>query len=314
MRKVALFNDTAPARHFGCEAVMAAIEKNVESRGARLIYRHPVTRPWETEPAALAAIEDADLILVNGEGTIHHGKPTAASLARLGPHSAKRGKPCFVINATIQANSQEVMHDLAACSGLWVREGRSAEEAARWGINASIGGDLSFAHVFPSHSLDQDRGLVLDAAHPEVTAAMGAIAARLRADFVAMRHNRKGMKSYRKGLLNRRFESGKPTGIVPGIDSFEKFAAFLARRRFVITGRFHGLCFALNSRVPFAAAPLDVWKSEALLADLSLHPSRLLRGAETPQPFSAREMEQISTYVGDIRGRIAAMFDRILKN
>jgi polysaccharide pyruvyl transferase WcaK-like protein len=312
VRNVALFNDTAPSRHFGCEAVMAAIEDNVGSRGARLIHRHPVTRPWEADPAALAAIEGADLVLVNGEGTIHHGKPTAASLARLAPYCAERNKPCFVINATIQANGQEVMRDLAASSGLWVREGRSAEEAARWGINADVCGDLSFAHAFPSQSGDQDRGLVLDAAHPDVTATMGVIAARLRADFVAMRHNKKGMKSYRKGLLSRRFESGKPTGIVPGIDTFQKFAAFLARRRFVVTGRFHGLCFALNSRVPFSAAPLDVWKSEALLADLGLHPGRLLHDGEAPQPFSVREVELISTYVGDIRGRIATMFDRIL--
>ena len=291
---------------------MAAIESNLASRDAWLAYRHPVTKPWQNDPAALAAIEDADIVLVNGEGTIHHGKPTAASLAQLGPHCAQRGKPCFIVNATIQANGQEVMRDLAACSGLWVREGRSAEEAARWGINADVCGDLSFVHVFPSQSGDQGRGLVLDAAHPDVTATMGVIAARLRADFVAMRHNRKGMKSYRKGLLNRRFESGKPTGIVPGIDTFEKFAAFLARRRFVVTGRFHGLCFALNSRVPFSAAPLDVWKSEALLADLGLHPGRLLRGGEPPLPFSTREADLISTYVDDIRGRITTMFDQIL--
>ena len=314
MRNVALFNDTAPSRHFGCEAVMAAIEDGLASRGARFIHRHPVTTPWEADPAALAAIEQADLVLVNGEGTIHHGKPTAASLARLAPYCAERSKACFVINATIQANDQAVMRDLAASSGLWVREGRSAEECARWGINAEVCGDLSFAHVLPSHDIDRDRGLVLDAAHPDVTAAMGVIAARLRADFVAMRHNRKGMKSYRKGLLSRRFESGKPTGIVPGIDTFGKFAAFLARRRFVVTGRFHGLCFALNSRVPFSAAPLDVWKSEALLADLGLHPGRLLRDGAAPRPFSARELELISTYVDDIRGRITTMFDRILAN
>ena len=314
MRKVALFNDTAPTRHFGCEAVMAAIEINLASRGALLAYRHPVTKPWRNDPAALAAIDDADIVLVNGEGTIYHGKPTAANLAQLAPHCAQRGKPCFVINATIQANSQEVMRDLAACSGLWVREGRSAAEAKRWGIDAEICGDLSFFHVLPEHEDGGDRGLVLDFAHPDVTAALGEVAARLRADFVAMRHNMRGMKSYRKHWLRRRYEAGKPTEIVPGIDTFQKFAAFLARRRFLVTGRFHGLCFALNCRVPFFAVPLDVWKSEGLLADVGLHPDRLLRDSEIPKSFSSREIDLISTYVADIRGRIPVMFDRILAN
>lgn len=291
---------------------MAAIEQNLALRGARITHRHPVTRPWQDDPAALAAIADADLVLVNGEGTIHHGKPTAVSLARLGPHCARIGKPCFVINATIQANSREVMNDLAACSGLWVREGRSAEEAARSGIDAEICGDLSFFHVLPQHQGVGGRGLVLDAAHPDVTAALRGIAARLRADFVAMRHNKKGMKSYKRSALRRRYETGKPTEIVAGIDTFQKFAAFLARRPFLVTGRFHGLCFALNSRVPFSAAPLDVWKSEAVLADLGLHPGRLLRDDAVPKPLSAHETELISTYVADLRGRIAAMFDRIL--
>jgi len=293
---------------------MAAIEINLASRDARLIHRHPVTKLWRNDPAALAAVEDADIVLVNGEGTIHHGKPTAASLAQLGPYCARRGKPCFIINATIQANSQEVMHDLAACSGLWVREGRSAGEAKRWGIDAEICGDLSFFHVLPEHDDGGDRGLVLDSAHPDVTAALGQVAARLRADFVAMRHNKRGMKSYRKRWLRRRYETGKPTEIVPGIDTFQKFAAFLARRRFLVTGRFHGLCFALNSRVPFSATPLDVWKSEALLADVRLHPDRMLRDDEAPKPFSSREIDLISTYVADIRGRIPIMFDRILAN
>jgi hypothetical protein len=312
VRKVAVFNDTAPSRHFGCEAVMAAIETNVAARGGHIIHRHSVGKPWEADAAALAAIVDADVVLVNGEGTIHHSAPAAASLARLAPHCATRGKRCYLINAMIQSNKLEIMRDLAAFDRVWVRERRSAQEAERSGVATELCGDLSFFHDLPQHEGSEGRGLALDSADPRVTAEMAKIAAALKADFVAMRHNKKGMKAYKKQPLRWRYESGKPTVLVRGVATFQQFAAFLSRRRYLVTGRFHGLCFAVNSRVPFAAVPLSVWKSDALLQDIGLTSKRLFRAGGVPKPLSSREQELISRYLVDIRGRIAAMFDHIL--
>jgi Polysaccharide pyruvyl transferase len=291
---------------------MAAIETNVAARGGNIIHRHSVGKPWETDPAALAAIEDADVVLVNGEGTIHHSAPAAASLARLAPHCGTRDKRCYLINAMIQSNKPEIMKDLLAFDQVWVRERRSAQEAEQAGVAAELCGDLSFFHDLPRHQGGESRGLALDSADPRITAEMAKIAAALKADFVAMRHNKKGMKAYKKQPLRWRYESGKPTALVRGVATFQQFAAFLSRRRYLVTGRFHGLCFAVNSRVPFAAVPLSVWKSESLLQDIGLAPKRLFRTGVVPKPFSAREEELISRYLVDIRGRIAAMFDCVL--
>ena len=291
---------------------MAAIEDNVAARGGHIIHRHPVGKPWEADPAALAAIEGADVILVNGEGTIHHSTPAAASLVRLAPHCRARDKRCYLINAMIQSNKPDIMQDLAAFDRVWVRERRSAQEAEKSGVAAELCGDLSFFHDLPQHDGGEGRGLALDSADPRVTAEMAKIAAALKADFVAMRHNKKGMKAYKKQPLRWRYESGKPSALVRGVATFQQFAAFLARRRYLVTGRFHGLCFAVNSRVPFAAVPLSVWKSDALLQDIGLAPKRLFRTGATPKPFSPREQELISRYVVDIRSHIAAMFDQIL--
>ena len=312
MRTVAVFNDTTPHRHFGSDAVMAALDANVTGRGARIVYRHPVSKPWRADSTALAAIDHADMVLVNGEGTIHHGTPAAAHLAGLGPHCAARDKPCFVINATIQANTDAIMRDLAAFDGLWVREERSAAEAKRWGIDTGICGDLSFFHSLPQYDGGRDRGLVLDSADPRTTAEMAKVAAALKADFVAMRHNKRGLKAYRKDLLRWRYETGKPTAIIPHIATFQDFGAFLARRRFLVTARFHGMCFAINGRVPFSAVPSNVWKSQAILSDIGLGSARLFRAGKRPKALTERERELISVYVVDVRERIAAMFDRIL--
>ncbi|WP_119300053.1 polysaccharide pyruvyl transferase family protein [Dongia deserti] len=291
---------------------MAAIEANVAVRGAQICFRNPVNTAWQSDPAALAAIEEADLILVNGEGTIHHGKHAAVNLAQLGPHCRARGKPCFLINATLQANNQAIVTDLAAFDAIWVREGRSAQDAKSWGLTAEVCGDLSFFHDLPHHEGGEDRGLVLDSADPRITAELAGVAARLKADFVAMRHNRRGMKAYKKQPLRWRYETSKPTATFPGIVTFRQFAAHLARRPFLVTGRFHGLCFAVNSRIPFSAVSLGVWKSDAVLADIGLHPARLFQPGAIPQPFTSSELDQLDAYLSDVRGRIAAMFDRIL--
>jgi hypothetical protein len=106
----------------------------------------------------------------------------------------------------------------------------------------------------------------------------------------------------------------KPLRILPGIVTFGQFAQYLARRRFLVTGRFHGLCFAVNSRVPFRAAPLDTWKIEGALTDIGLDPERVFRDGGAPARFSPHESERITAYLADIRGRIAAMFDHILQS
>jgi Polysaccharide pyruvyl transferase len=310
VRKVAVFNDTRPMRHFGCDAVMAAIDANVTARGTAIIYRHPLGRPWQSDAKAMAAIEEADLVLVNGEGSIHHSKPAARVLARLGPHCRTVDKPCFLINATIQANDQAIMNDLMAFNGLWVREGRSGEEANRRGVTAELCGDLTLYHDLPRHGPTEARSLVLDSADRRHD--MGSIAAALRLDYVAMRYSNRGLKAYRKRFLRWQFERGKPSSRIPGITSFQKFAAYLASRPFVVTGRFHGLCFAVNCGIPFLAMSLSNWKTDAMLDDIGVGADRLYRPGRTPEPLDAGEMDLMARYKADVQQRIAAMFDRIL--
>jgi hypothetical protein len=307
---IAIFNDTRPVRHFGCEAVMAAIDANIGARGGRIIHSQPIGRPWRDDPQALEAIAAADLVLVNGEGTIHHNSRGAGMLSALGPYCAARGKRCFLVNATLQANEARIVSNLAAFDGIWVREGRSADEMARHGVKAELCGDLSFFHDLPRHHGAKGRGLVLDSADRRID--MAAIAAALRVAFVSMRYNKKGLKAYQKRLLRWQFESGKPSAIIAGINSFDQFAAFLAGRRFIVTGRFHGLCFAANCQVPFSAVPLSNWKNEAILEDIGLGAARRFEAGTVPKPFTSRELALLGSYKTKTRNAIEAMFDRIM--
>ena len=310
MPKVAVFNDTRPMRHFGCDAVMAAIDDSIAARGGTVILHHPVGRDWDDDAAALAAIADADLVLINGEATMHRDLPVALRWSRLGPHCAVLGKPCYLINATIQQIKDVVRQNLATFTGIWVRDHRSAVELHSLGIAAEMTGDLTYFHDLPRHHPTAARGLVLDSADRRHD--MGAVAAALGLDYVAMRYSNRGLKAYRKRFLRRQFESGKPSGRIAGITTFQKFAAYLAARPFVISGRFHGLCFAINGGTPFAAMSLSSWKVDAMLDDIGLDRDRLYQPGRTPQPLTPSELDLMARYKADVQGRIAAMFDRIL--
>lgn len=310
MRKVAVFNDTRPMRHFGCDAVMAAIDDNVAARGGTIILRHPVGRSWDGDAEALAAIAESDLVLINGEATMHRDLPVAVRWSRLGPHCASLGKPCYLINATVQNVKGQVRENLAAFTGISVRDNRSASELHGFGMAAEMTGDLTYFHDLPHHRPTEARGLVLDSADKRHD--MGAIAAALRLDYVAMRYSNRGLKAYRKRFLRRQFETGKPSGRIPGVTTFQKFAAYLAARPFVVTGRFHGLCFAINGGIPFAAMSLSSWKVDAMLDDIGLGRDRLYQPGQVPQPLEPGELDLMAHYKTDVQQRISAMFDRIL--
>lgn len=310
MPKVAVFNDTRPMRHFGCDAVMAAIEDNIAARGGDVILRHPVGKGWQDDPAALAALAEADIVLINGEATMHRDLPVAIRWSSLGPHCATSGKPCYLVNATVQSIKGVVPRNLAAFSGIWVRDNRSAAELRQLGIACDMTGDLTYHHDLPPHRPTERRGLVLDSA--DARHDMGAIAGALHLDYVAMRYSNRGLKAFRTRFLRWQFESGKPSLRIPGVTSFRKFAAYLAARPFVVTGRFHGLCFAVNSGIPFAAMSLSNRKVDAMLEDIGLGTGRLYQPGRVPEPLGARELELMAAYKADVRRRIAAMFERIL--
>ena len=76
--KVYLVNDTS-GYHFGCDMVVKTIREQVEQRGCQ--WLGSVGRGERLKDHAVL-MERADLVIVNGEGTLHHGrKPELFDLA-----------------------------------------------------------------------------------------------------------------------------------------------------------------------------------------------------------------------------------------
>ena len=99
-----LMNDTRGHAHFGCQRVMRVIESNLESRGIKVTARSLVRNDWPSDRAFLDAVSKCDIVVINGEGTLHHGKHHGDKLLQIVDHTARAGKPIALINTIYQDN------------------------------------------------------------------------------------------------------------------------------------------------------------------------------------------------------------------
>lgn len=69
MITVALLNDTSVSPHFGCKATVQAFHAACAAHDMEIVVRVPLGSDWRSYP-----LGDVDLVIVNGEGSIHHGR------------------------------------------------------------------------------------------------------------------------------------------------------------------------------------------------------------------------------------------------
>jgi hypothetical protein len=99
-----LINDTSSANHHGCRRVVATIRSSLAIRGIDIIASSPIGAAWGKDAALEAALRSAHLLVVNGEGTLHHGAPEGERLLLAVDHAAALGKPVALINTIYQDN------------------------------------------------------------------------------------------------------------------------------------------------------------------------------------------------------------------
>jgi len=134
MPKVVLVNDTSLFNtHFGCQLVGQTIREQCARVGLNIIASLPLefdqklAKPW---------LQRADLVIVNGEGSIHHGRHT--QLLKLADDY-----PCALVNCVYQENgNQPSLRNLLYISA---RESLSAKEVHHHGVACDVVPDLIFA-------------------------------------------------------------------------------------------------------------------------------------------------------------------------
>ncbi|MCC5854440.1 MAG: polysaccharide pyruvyl transferase family protein [Idiomarina sp.] len=315
---VAIFNDTSPSLHFGCDLVMHQIRHFVEGIGGEIIWTWPVAEDWREYRATIAARQKPDLVIVNGEGSIHHSesRPRAQFLPMLSTFTREQwGVPVVLLNSTLYAlRNQEIelIQKFNLCS---VRDSQSQSYIKSGHFTPVVTGDLTLTTDWHSDTNFERYipGLVTDSVIGDVKRSLLETAKRLNLRYMNLTH---------KGLLPNqiRSETNDLVDFQQLFDSNPGFSmlAYLARIQRVVTGRYHCVTLCLLARTPFVAVESNTPKISRLLtevfgnSDRCISPENLdtLRLEDIP-PFTEREVTQIDSYIEELTATTQDFFGQV---
>ena len=263
-----LLNDTGRLGfgfHMGTVHACNAIRQNLARRG---LVEVGWANDQEGFDALLASCERKPaLVVLNGEGTLHHDAPRARSLLKTCERARDLGFRVAVVNSVWQENSDVMGALLGKLDAVHVRDSLSLAEIPA-DIKAQVTPDVSI-HLF----LQTLRGskaepmldiAVMDSVVPSTSAALLTFAEQADLPFYAMPVG--NLRATRQDVASR----GGPVWprLLQATD-------VLASRTWV-TGRFHGLIAALCAGRPVCALPSNTSKVEGFLQDFGLAEACLL--------------------------------------
>jgi len=256
--KITLFNDTGSSPHAGCQAVSNAHAVMLGTAGHKVIHREFVLdyrSHWTGDPETsiqsvlddeglIQKIEAADAVIVNGEGTIHHGSGNHL-LAILGAAQTLQ-KQTLLVNAVFQ-ETEGFDSVLSRLTDFTLRDQRSFQHAKDRGFRCRLVWDSSIAAQFKGAPLKDFSGKTI------VTDWHGACSedsGKTALTYLA----RQADTSFYLPLQN---ESAYLT--------WQRFPATLATADVVISARHHGNYFACKAGVPFVCLPSNTHKVEGFI-------------------------------------------------
>lgn len=322
LKKIAIFNDTRPDHHYGCQLVMKNLFELLRSNNMDPVWCWPVGKNWHSEKGVIPKKGDIDAVIVNGEGSIHHSstRPRANWLASVGEFSYKElGVPAFLINASLEENSSELYEKLRFYKRIYVRESKSLKELNDYGLAGDVVPDLTMAFLVEGKA-NRNGLLFTDSVLPDVSAELIKMASQLNGDCVGLRYREKPIL---KDLKNPfKFSANFVKWFVSekkGMQDVNYFLSKLYNCEMLVTGRFHAVTLSLLTECPFVAIESNTGKIGALLDDVFDDRSRLFDFPEmsenldffTVRGFSSKEICQIRSYLNNGRVKIKNMFREI---
>lgn len=142
--KVTILGDTRFQNHFGCDMVMSVLFNELKRIDFQIIKIVHVSKRNYTIPV------ETDLIIINGEGTIHHG----AGQHLLSVVDNYPEIPAVLINAVWQDNP--VYHNLDKLKYVSVRESLSYNQLPECITNKEVIPDLIYLSSITNHKSNHD--------------------------------------------------------------------------------------------------------------------------------------------------------------
>lgn len=334
MRKAVVLNDTTLDNHHGCTLVMRVMAENLRKVGLEIIDRGFVGQDWQKNERLKKSISNADIVIVNGEGTIHHNRLAGLSLLKVAKFCKESRVSCVLINSTYQDNDISYKKYLEHFSLITVRESYSKNELDKIGIESSVVADLSFYTEVEGKSRTSQIG-VTDSVIRGTTEALYLMAntnsryvycpiifedPTLAKTFACL----KGMKNLisKKLLLDPALLLKLITSYLQQRRYFEQddyqYIENISRFRMLVSARYHALCFATICLTPFVALASNSHKIEGMLHDIGVDNKRILsvesltpESVEENSIFTSQELSNIKTYCFQAKKNIEEMFEKI---
>lgn len=273
--KVVFIGDTSlGSPHFGCQLVGQTFREQFSRAGVELIASLPYD--FHNYHGFTEILENADLLVINGEGSIHHGR--FHYLIKLASEY-----PSALVNCVYQENP--VWPELKDFLYISTRESYSANEIISQGVECHVVPDVLFAssllNSFVYHEPIKDFGVTDNA--QKTTYKFGPFRLRLR------------------------------LGRSPKQKMVADYLNFLCQHKRMCIGRFHAAIAASVLGIPFSTWDSNTWKMRGLMHDMGLSHLHFTNREEAMKAIPLEYDPAISEFVERAKENIETMFDTLAR-
>lgn len=312
-----LLNDTRSDNHIGCELVINNTLAQCEQHGIQVIHTIQTCDAKQAEELIIPFLDEADLIILNGEGTLHDDKSRAIALLKAADLGKKAGLKTALYNA-LWDNNPIGQQYLPSFDLIYCRDSVSTAEITQLHPNLPVStvADMIFATPVSKEKSDRtNRPLVSDSVRKNKCFALAKFAVQHRLPFTPMGsgfHDRVRSSYFLKRKLTRHCDY-----TFDQLDSADAFAQKIQSSSGMITGRFHAACLALLLETPVFCLSSNTRKIEALYTDFGLSPDLVsdsissLTDAQPQWQEQTRLREQLNEHINETRRQITSMFEKI---
>ncbi len=333
MTQIVLMNDTdAGGQHFGCARVMSTLRAALGRSKTHQITSIAVGTAWHKDADLTRQIAQADILVVNGEGTLHHGKRRGKWLLEAASHARRHGARTYLLNALWQDNPEDWTPLIRQFDKIWCRDSRSAARLSEI-RDEPVGwiGDLSMCGTGLERAPTGRSGIIigdsvisgisrqLDSLSRQVPGPVTLIPLLTQKKFIAP--DLQGLRRHLRIGLSRMatWRAKRANPHLRFLPSEQAYTEAVSRAALSVTGRFHAVCIAVTTRTPFVAISSNSHKIAALIDDLGLDQKRLVAPealnahmlTQQDWGYSPLELERIEARLAQWRAEAQAMFAEI---
>ncbi len=221
--------------------------------------------------------KEYDLLIVNGEGSMHHANKGYRNKMLALAEAVEKGKPAYLVNTVWQENDHEFDDVLRQLSGITVREIMSHDDLLQnHGIASQVHLDCSFSAPVDENAPFTDH--------------QGAV---VIGDFYSQEF--KNFVKWTGGPPSRRYPFVSMSDV-----SWSSLIRELRSASIFLTGRHHGVFAACRARTPFITLPGNTYKIAGVLK---------MAGLPIPMCQSPLEVFDQIEWVNQNRPLYDALFD-----